>query len=117
MQQVEEILAQLSKTIVQLDSTIDRMSEELDEEKFVLKSAPLLQRRDKLQQQFRAIMRQSLQDWQHNQEQLLQDVGNVNRQLSEALERLNADISKVDDIADILEYADMLIRLAAMIAV
>ena len=111
------LLNQLEESISKLDLTIDRLSEEFDQEDFVLKAAPLMQKRDQLKQQFNSLSRQSLQDWQDNLSTVIATIEKNNRGLTEAVDKINHNVETIAMISNILSYADEIIAVTAAVII
>jgi len=112
-----KILFQFSEAIITLDDTIDQLSEELEEAEFVLKTAPLMQRREKLKDEFIRLSAAALKSWQSDTAALLKEFETCNAELTLKTERLQQTIKTIDKINNIMSYIDQIIKLAANIAV
>ena len=112
-----DILFQLSEAIITLDDTIDQLSEELEEAEFVLKTAPLMQRREKLKNEFMRLSAATLESWQGDIAALLKEFETCNAELTIKTEKLQKTIKTIDKINNIMSYTDQIIKLAASIAV
>ena len=117
MNNQNDFLFQLSEAIVVLDETIDQLSEELDEPEFVLKTAPLMQRKAKLTSEFKRLSTVALQSWQTDTAPLLENLEASNAKLTIKTEELKRTIETIDKISAIMSYTDQVLKLAASIAV
>jgi uncharacterized protein YukE len=112
-----EILFQLSEAIITLDNTIDQLSEELNEAEFVLQTAPLMQRQDKLKSEFKRLSTAALELWQGDTVALLKEFETCNAELTSKTTKLQQTIKTIDTINNIMSYTDQIIKLAANIAI